>query len=132
MGLLGDLFRTKPKILVVDDDFHVRDLAVDVLSSQGYQVVAAADGLDALALLRNYRFSLVILDVRMPKMDGLEVLESIRALPGGKDQAVMMLTSEDLSSTINRAFELKAVDYILKPFSIKDLLGKVNAHFSPK
>lgn len=132
MGLLGDMFKKKPRILLADDDPSVRALVADVLATQDYEVVAAEDGVAALALFQKGKYDLLILDVHMPRLEGPELLEAIRALPGGKEQPVMMLTSEKLTGTINKVFELHAVDYMFKPFGVKDLLVKVNAQLASK
>ena len=132
MGLLDGMFKKKPRILLADDDPSVRSLVADVLATQDYDVVAAEDGVEALALFQKGKYDLLILDVHMPRLEGPQLLEAIRALPGGKDQAVMMLTSEKLTGTINKVFELNAVDYMFKPFGVKDLLVKVNGYFAAK
>ena len=131
MGLLGDLLKSKRRILVADDNPAVRDLVSDVLSAEGFSVTATKDGQEALEAFAPDKFDLLILDVHMPKLEGPELLAKIRALPGGKEQAVMMLTSEKLSGTIAKVFELNAAEYMFKPFQVTDLLLKVNASLPP-
>lgn len=131
MGLLESLWgRRAPKILAVDDDPMIRDLVKDLLSTQGYQVDTAEDGVQGLAKFKNGRYDLLILDCRMPRMDGTEMLDAVRATPEGKKQAVLMLSSEKMMGTIVRAFELGIIEWIPKPFASKDLLAKVIAHLN--
>lgn len=131
MGLLSSLWeKRKPKILAVDDDPMVRDLVKDLLTAQGYDVHTAEDGLQGLARFKQERFDLLILDCRMPRMDGTDLLAAIRATPEGKKQAVIMLSSEKMMGTVVRAFELGIIEWIPKPFAAKDLLAKVVAHLN--
>lgn len=131
MGLLDRLFRSKKRILVAEDEANVRGLILDILAGEGYEVQPALDGIEALNLCKKGRFDLLILDVHMPRMEGTDVLANVRALPGGQDQRVMMLTSEGLTATVNKAVELNA-EYMLKPFKVQDLVERVRSLLPPK
>ena len=112
------------KILVVDDEkLLVKGIKFN-LENEGYQVETAYDGEDAVELVRNCRFDLVILDLMMPKMDGLETCMQIREF---STVPIIMLTakSEDMDKVIG--FEYGADDYITKPFNIMELKARVKA-----
>jgi DNA-binding response OmpR family regulator len=123
---------SKRKILIADDDPLVASLVTDVLGTQGYNVRSVGDGQEAVNLLRREKFDLVILDVHMPRLEGPQVLEVIRLMPGGKDQGVIMLTSEGNMSTLIRTCELGIIAYMPKPFSAAKLIEKVNGYFVNK
>jgi len=124
--------KRKPRILAVDDDPHIAGLVKTIMEGRGCKVDIAPDGDQALKQFQSKKYDLIILDVRMPGRDGLETLEMLRLLPGGAKQNVIMLTSESIMTTFNRAFELGALDYIAKPFALKDLVTKVETYLSKK
>ena len=129
MNLLANIFgQRKPKILVVDDDHNVVELLKGILETESYQVDTAADGLAGLALYKKNAYDLVILDGRLPKMSGTELLEMIRATPGGAKQAVIMLSAEDMLGPIQKAYEMGIIEWVSKPFSPEKLLTKVLGH----
>jgi putative two-component system response regulator len=117
-------------VLVVDDDDSVRQLLVTCLRLEGYDVLAAGNGRAALDLLTNQPCDLVVADVRMPGMDGIDLLSEIRMrrIPVG----VLMLTAcDDVPIAVN-AMKLGALDYILKPFEVADLRQRISAAMSQK
>src|SRR5580765_5701243 len=111
------------RILIVDDEAPIRALLGEHLKQVGYDVTLAADGVSALDLLASESFELVLSDVRMPGMNGLELLaEIIRTRPG---VGVLMLTAcEDLTLAVN-AMRIGALDYILKPFRLSEITVSV-------
>jgi DNA-binding response OmpR family regulator len=113
------------KVLVVDDDQTVREVVVSYLKAAGHEVVEAADGEAALAAMRATPADLVVLDLMMPGVDGLEVCRRLRA--NGDDVPVVMLTA--LGSEQDRVvgLELGADDYVTKPFSPRELVARVRA-----
>lgn len=119
-----------PRILVVDDDSAVRNLVKDILEAQGYQVEIASDGIQGLARYQKGAFDLLIIDRRMPRIDGNEFLEAIRSRPGGADQAVIMLSAENMLGPIDKAYALGICEWIAKPFTAKALLTKVDAQIN--
>ena len=114
----------KKKILVVDDEARMRKLVRDFLERAGYDVSEAADGIEALSVFRGDTFSLVILDVMMPGMDGYSVCQEIRKL---SQIPVMMLTAKGEEENELEGFTCGADEYIAKPFSPKILVARVNA-----
>ncbi len=115
---------TLPPILIVDDDPDVREIVRQVLTLEGYAVSEAATGLEGIQAWKRHEPALVILDIVMPKISGLQVLEQIRQR---SDTPVVMLTRKSSEDDKVRAFELGADDYLSKPFSSRELLVRVKA-----
>ena len=114
-----------PKVLVIDDEPGVRELISEALSISEITPVQAADGLEALSHLRRERFDLLILDINMPKLDGLALLEKLRT--EGMSVPVLMLSARADRTDINLGLRIGADDYLTKPFSIEELVLRVKA-----
>jgi DNA-binding response OmpR family regulator len=112
------------RVLVVDDDVTVREVVVSYLKAAGHDVVEAADGADALVAMRSGPADLVVLDLMMPGIDGLEVCRRLRATG---DVPIIMLTA--LGAEVDRVVGLEsgADDYVTKPFSPRELVLRVDA-----
>jgi len=111
-------------ILVVDDQSSVRTLLKDYLVSQGYRVVTANDGQEALFVARHERPNLVLLDIMMPKMDGYQFLSAFRR----ENQApVIVLSAKEEETDTVLGLELGADDYVIKPFRMRELLARIRA-----
>jgi two-component system OmpR family response regulator len=115
----------QPKVLVIDDEPGVRELISEALSISEITAVQAADGLEALSYLRRERFDLLILDINMPKLDGLALLEKLRT--EGMSVPVLMLSARADKADINQGLRTGADDYLTKPFSIEELVLRVKA-----
>ncbi len=102
------------RILVVEDTELLRRIYHDKLVQEGYTVLTAGDGLEALAVLRANPVDLILLDLIMPRMGGLDVLENVKADPRTDSIPVVILTNLGEESAIQRAVELGAVDYLIK------------------
>jgi CheY-like chemotaxis protein len=113
-----------PRILVVDDDRSTRHLIQLQLRSAGHTVETAKDGSSGLARIRRRKFDLVLLDVWMPGMDGLETLARIRDEPGAP--RVVVMTADDTSETLLRAIREHAYRYVSKPFQPKEVITLVD------
>jgi len=111
-------------ILVVDDEEPILKLLRVNLSKEGYDVATAADGESALALVEKQRPDLVLLDIMMPGLDGLQVLNLIRQR---SDIPVIMLTARQEVTMLGDAITLGADDYVRKPFSIPELKARIKA-----
>jgi two-component system KDP operon response regulator KdpE len=112
------------RILVTDDDPQIRRVLRTALVAQGYEVVAARNGEEALERMRDEKLDLIILDMNMPGMGGLETCRLIRST---SDVAVIMLTVRDAESDKVEALDAGADDYITKPFSSPELLARIRA-----
>lgn len=109
------------KILVVDDSPVVRQQVRIALGSAGFEVIEAGDGLDAVEQLTRHTPAVVICDVNMPRMDGIELLEHVAADPRWRDVPFVMLTTVSSSSSVERAKRAGAKGWMVKPFKA-DLL----------
>jgi len=107
------------KILVVDDEEGARELFFTILSDEGYEVSLASGGEEALALFNSTPFHLVITDIKMPVMDGLQLLQEIRKI-GSKTDVIMVTAYGEVESYL-KAMSLGAAEYINKPIRIKEL-----------
>ena len=116
----------KIRILVADDDRDIRDLVTFKLSQAGYDVQAVDDGVAALAAIEANPPRLAILDVMMPGLSGIDVLRKLRAEESTKDLDIILLTARSRDSDVDTGFATGASDYIIKPFSPRELLHRVN------
>jgi CheY-like chemotaxis protein/phosphoribosyl 1,2-cyclic phosphodiesterase len=115
------------RLLVVDDDPLLRRLAVKVLARYGHTVSEAENGREALRIIDGQPPDLVVLDLEMPEMPGLEVLRAIRAKPATAHLPVLILTVSGNEAATSASFEAGATDYLTKPFSIPQLTARVHA-----
>jgi DNA-binding response OmpR family regulator len=115
----------RSRLLVVDDDPDVRDSLRRALGYAGYAVATAADGMEALSSLARAPADLVILDVLMPMLDGLEACRALRER--GNAIPVLLLTARDAIDDRVAGLEAGADDYLVKPFALRELLARVNA-----
>src|SRR5690606_11324458 len=115
------------KILWVDDEPDILEIVGYNLSSEGYQVLTAKNGIDAIAKAKKYLPQLIILDVMMPEMDGIEACEKMRALPELSKTIITFLTARGEDYSQVAGFEAGAEDYITKPIKPKVLVSKVKA-----
>jgi DNA-binding response OmpR family regulator len=113
-------------ILVVDDEATLRETVVDALEAEGFKVLAAADGPEALLRFRTERPDLILLDLMLPEMSGIEVCRIIRAESG---VPIVMLTAKDSELDKVVGLELGADDYVTKPFSLRELSARIRALF---
>tara|TARA_Y100000815_G_scaffold13559_1_gene11925 strand:+ start:1492 stop:2193 length:702 start_codon:yes stop_codon:yes gene_type:complete len=111
-------------VLVVDDDSHIRQLLVFALAKAGFDTIEAEDGEAALALAESATPHLVVLDINMPRMDGLEVCRRLRA---ASDVPVLFLSSRDEEIDRVLGIELGADDYVVKPFSPREVVARITA-----
>lgn len=118
----------KPLVLAVDDEEHITELIAMALGFNGFEVVRAASGREALAAIDARRPDLVILDVMMPDLDGFEVARRLRQAEGaGAHLPIIFLTARDTTADKVEGLRLGADDYVTKPFSIEELLERVKA-----
>jgi len=115
------------RILIVEDEPDVLLLLENRVRGAGHEVMSASDGERGLELALEERPDLVILDWMMPKLDGIEVLERLRADGPGRDIKVLMLTARSQQKDVERAFAAGADDYIVKPFSSRELIERIAA-----
>lgn len=114
----------KRNILIIEDDIKIRFLLRDYLKKEDFQVYEASDGDEGLNLFKNNKIDLILLDIMMPKVDGITVLETIRTV---SDVPIILLTAKGQEEDKLFGYEMGADDYVTKPFSPKVLIAKVKA-----
>jgi two-component system alkaline phosphatase synthesis response regulator PhoP len=115
------------KILVVDDEAYIVEIVKFNLEKEGYEVVVAHDGLKALDMVRTEEPDLIILDIMLPRMDGLEVCRLVKQDQALKAIPIIMLTAKGEEFDTILGLEMGADDYIKKPFSPREMIARVNA-----
>ena len=115
---------TRPKVLVVDDEAQITRVLKTALSTQGYEVRAAGDGVAAIALFAEWHPDVVVTDISMPEMDGVELCRELRAT---SEIPIIVLSVRDQERKKIQALDAGADDYVTKPFSIQELLARLRA-----
>lgn len=113
------------QILVIEDNPVNMELTVDLLIARGYTVAQAEDGFIALEMLKQEKFSLILLDIQLPRMDGLELLSIIKSDENTRDIPVIALTAHSMRGDHERFIEAGCNDYISKPIDIRNFWDKV-------
>jgi two-component system phosphate regulon response regulator PhoB len=115
------------RVLVVEDEHDLANLLVYNLKQEGYETDVAHGGAAAIGKLESFAPSIVVLDLMLPDVSGLEVLRKVRSSPPLSHMLVMMLTAKGAEADRIRGFELGADDYVVKPFSVKEVLLRIAA-----
>ena len=114
------------KILAIDDENDVLLIIKTALLGEGYDVITASNGYDGLALAEDQQPDLILLDLRMPEMDGMEVLQQLRNNEKTENLAVIILTGISDKKKIREALDKGITYYIVKPFECQDLISNIN------
>jgi len=117
---------SKGKILVVDDEIYIVHILDFSLGMEGYEVITALDGEQALEKLQSERPDLIVLDIMMPKLDGYEVCKAIKTNPQTRHIPVILLSAKGRNVDQKMGFDVGADDYITKPFSPRKLVERIN------
>ncbi|MBY0145271.1 MULTISPECIES: response regulator [Bacillaceae] len=120
----------KEKILIVDDQFGIRILLNEVFSKEGYQTFQAANGIQALDIVTKHDPDLVLLDMKIPGMDGIEILKRMKVID--PDIRVIIMTAYGELDMIQEAKNLGAITHFAKPFDIDDIRAAVRKHIPQK
>ncbi|MFH1726464.1 MAG: response regulator [Elusimicrobiota bacterium] len=120
------------KILIVEDEDDYRSLISHLLGKKGYAVVTAANGEEGLKAYAEEKPDLVVLDVRLPDMDGFEICRKIRADGPRPDTPIIFCTVRSAVARVSEGLRSGGTDYVVKPFEIEDLLSRVKAALSPE
>jgi len=118
---------TKQKILIVDDEPDILELVEYNLKKEGYQVYVASNGQDGISVARKVHPDLIILDIMMPKMDGIEACRLMRSIPEFKNTFMVFLTARSEEYSEIAGFNVGADDYIAKPIKPRALVSRINA-----
>ena len=114
------------KILIIDDSESIREVVNFTLENAGHEVEAAVDGVDALTYLEKNHYDLIITDLHMPNMDGIELIKNARKMEAHKFVPILFLTTESQTEKKMQAKEAGATGWIIKPFAPEKLLMAVN------
>jgi two-component system alkaline phosphatase synthesis response regulator PhoP len=117
----------KGKILVVDDEIYIVHILDFSLGMEGYEVVTALDGEQAIEQARNEKPDLIVLDIMMPKLDGYETCKILKSEKDTRDIPVILLSAKGRNVDQKIGFEVGADDYITKPFSPRKLVERINS-----
>jgi len=120
---------SNPKILLVDDDPDIIELLTYNLEKEGFETASAEDGIQALEVAKTFKPDLILLDVMMPKMDGIETARQLRQVPNFKETYILFLTARAEEYTEVAAFDVGADDYIVKPIKPRALMSRLKAIF---
>jgi two-component system alkaline phosphatase synthesis response regulator PhoP len=118
---------SKGRILVVDDEIYIVHILDFSLGMEGYEVLTALDGEQALERVRNDKPDLIVLDIMMPKLDGYEVCRTIKMDPATRNIPVILLSAKGRNVDQKMGFDVGADDYITKPFSPRKLVERINS-----
>ncbi|MBC7915644.1 MAG: response regulator transcription factor [Pyrinomonadaceae bacterium] len=116
------------KILVIEDEVLMLKALEFRLRKDGYDVYTAADGAQAVELINSQSFDLIITDIMLPFVGGLEIVSKVKGNPATKDTPVIMLSAVGLENIVLEAFQLGADDFITKPFNLSELTIRVRKH----
>ena len=120
-----EMIKDSKTILIVDDEPPIREVLVYNLKKEGYNVIEAEDGITAVDIATEQRPDLILLDIMLPKLDGLSVCKRIK---NTYNVPILMLTAKDSEIDKILGLELGADDYITKPFSVRELVARVKAN----
>jgi DNA-binding response OmpR family regulator len=115
----------QPTLLLAEDDTALRDLLMLALSQAGWHVLYAADGIAALELARQARPQVMLLDILLPKLNGLDVLRAIKKQAGFEQLPIIVMSELAFRETVQQAIRCGAQAFIVKPFAVQDVLDKV-------
>jgi DNA-binding response OmpR family regulator len=119
--------KARRRVLVVEDEPHIRELVVLHLGLEGLEVIEARDGEDAIRLMRSTAFDVCVLDLMLPRIDGVAVCRAIRREPLNADAPILMLTARRDEADKVLGLESGADDYLTKPFGVRELVARVRA-----
>jgi two-component system alkaline phosphatase synthesis response regulator PhoP len=118
---------SRGRILVVDDEIYIVHILDFSLGMEGYEVVTALDGEEALRKVQECKPDLVVLDIMMPKMDGYETCKTLKSEESTKHIPVILLSAKGRNVDMQTGYDVGADDYITKPFSPRKLVDRINA-----
>lgn len=117
-----------PKILVIEDEELVRKVIEFRLKKEGYDVYQAKDGGEALELIEQHQFDVILVDIMIPYVGGLEITQKVKSNPKTASTQIIVVSANGLENVILEAFALGADDFISKPFNLPELIMRVKKH----
>ena len=119
-------------VMVVDDSLTVRRVSQRLLERNGYEVLLAKDGVDALRQLQDVQPDVMLVDIEMPRMDGFDLTRNVRANPGTREIPIIMITSRTAEKHRNHALELGVNEYLGKPYQEDQLLSLIRRYLAER
>ncbi len=123
---------SETKVLIVDDESFIINLLKNGLTENGFDVITADNGFDAILAVEEHKPDVVITDIMMPRLTGLEFLKALKNNPATTDVPVFLISAMDQADMVQEGLDLGAADYITKPFKINEIIGKLRHHFPEK
>jgi len=117
------------KVLIVDDESFIINLLKNGLTENGFEVITADNGFDAILAVEEQKPDVVITDIMMPRLTGLEFLKALKNNPATADVPVFLISAMDQADMVQEGLALGAADYITKPFKINEIIGKLRHQF---
>ena len=118
----------REKVLLVDDVAGNLTLLTELIEPRGFEILAASDGTTALRIAARAQPDLILLDVLMPEMDGIETCRRLKSDPGTRDIPVIFITGRGDGASVVEGFRVGGVDYIVKPFENDEVLSRISTH----
>ena len=116
------------KILIVDDEKFILDLLRNGLTANGFEVITAFDGFEAILAVEEQKPDMVIADIMMPRLTGLDFLKALKNNKDTRDLPVILISARDEAEMVQKGLGMGAIDYITKPFKINEIVGKLRHH----
>jgi len=120
----------KNKVLVVDDESFIINLLKNGLLEEGFEVVTASNGFEAILAVEEKQPDIVITDIMMPRLTGLEFLKALKNNPATAKVPVLLISAMDQAKIVQQGLEMGAVDFITKPFKINEIVGKLRHYLT--
>lgn len=120
----------KNKVLVVDDESFIINLLTNGLVEEGFEVVTASNGFEAILAVEEQQPDIVITDIMMPRLTGLDFLKALKNNPATAKVPVLLISAMDQANIVQQGLEMGAVDYITKPFKISEIVGKLRHYLT--
>ena len=120
----------KIKVLVVDDESFIISLLKNGLTENGFEVITAVNGFEGLIAVEEKNPDVIITDIMMPRLTGLEFLKALKNNPATSSVPVFLISAMDQADMVQQGLDLGATDYITKPFKINEIIGKLRHHLS--
>jgi len=126
--------QTSKTILIVEDNPINLKLLRDILNFQKFEVIETIDGKSAIETVENNynKIDLILMDLQLPDMNGLEVIQKIKTTPESKNIPIIVVSAHAMESDIKKCYEAGCLDYITKPINVQEFINKINLFFSSK
>ncbi len=121
---------TGKRILVVDDEAFITNLLRNGLSDEGFEVITADNGFEGILAVEEQQPDLVITDIMMPRVSGLEFLQALKNNAATRKVPVILISAMDQIDMVEQGLDMGALDYITKPFKINEIIGKIRHHLT--